>query len=91
MYKCSLTAYKTINSLCPDYLLDIFNFKDVRHEGLRTSTDILLLKYPNNFNSIYNKVVKFWNELPYELRYQTDINKFAKDLKTFYFKKAFDL
>ena len=91
MYKCSLITYKTVNSLCPDYLLDIFRFKDVRHEGLRKSGDILLLKYPTNSNSVYAKVVKFWNELPSELRYQTDINIFTKDLKTFYFRKAFDL
>ena len=91
MYKCALFTYKTLNSLSPDYLLDIFKLKDVRHEGLRTSTDILLLKYPTNSNSVYAKIVKFWNELPSELRYQTNINKFTKDLKTFYFKKAFGL
>ena len=91
MYKCALFTYKTLNSLSPDYLLDIFKLKDVRHEGLRTSTDILLLKYPTNSNSVYAKIVKFWNELPSELRYQTNIIKFTKDLKTFYFKKAFGL
>ena len=89
MYKCVMLVYKTINSCGPKYLSDIFKFKEIRHDGLRVSTDILLLDYPKNINSTYGKMVKNWNELPCELRYVTNYNKFSKDLKTYYFKKAF--
>ena len=77
---------------CPHYLCDIFVTKDfVRNT--RGSSDIFILensdptgcKFGNN--SIASKMVKNWNDLPTSLRYLENLDKFKKDLKTYYFEQ----
>ena len=64
--------------------------------SLRNDNDYFLLEVPNVSN--YRQTERafsfaapiLWNKLPYDIRTCSDINKFKKDLKTYYFNMAFN-
>ena len=94
MYKCSLMIFKILNTsdgnpLCPDYLLGIFQLRTPLRECMRNSGDILILKAPKTSNSLVQKMVKCWNDLPLDIRWEPDLLKFKGLLKTHYFTLAY--
>ena len=86
-YKLCLLVYKALNDQAPEYLQKMMIW---REPSLRGSRDQLLLQIPTKKQkTIYHSMGTQWNELPLELRQSYNILKFKKDLKTHYFKCAY--
>ena len=54
----------------------------------RSSDDVLLVESLGE-NCIAEEMCNYWNGLPVTLRYETDIVKFKRDLKTYLFRNAY--
>ena len=94
-YKVLLLAFKSLNGLAPKYISDLLKqYQPPR--SLRSSTMNLLVE--NDTRSVKygdrayeNCAPKLWNSMPFELRCCTDLDSFKKGLKTYLFKKAFNI
>ena len=91
-----LVCFKCLHGLAPEYLRNILEiYKPTR--ALRSAQDNLILKKPvMNYKSYGEKSFYFygplvWNSLPYSLRSIDTLDSFKKQLKTFLFKKAFNV
>ena len=96
VFKINLITFKTLNDFGPRYLEDILKFY---HQSgtLRSSRDHLRLEEPNFNMKTYGQQVfsvaalRLWNKLPFEIRACSDVNLFKSKLKTFLFKKVYDI
>ena len=89
MYKCCLTAYKTVYTLAPDYLMNFSVPMAGSRENMRSNTDYLMLQYPKSNDTLRYHLVHNWNVLPLELRCIPCIKQFKAALKTHFFSKAY--
>ena len=96
VFKINLITFKTLNGSGPCYLEDILKFYH-RSRTLRSSRDHLRLEEPNFNMKTYGQrafsvaAPRLWNKLPFEIRACSDVNLFKSKLKTFLFKKAYDI
>ena len=95
-YKISTLCYKCLNGTAPVYLQNLLEiYKPTR--ALRSAHDELILKKPiMKYKSYGERSFYFygplvWNSLPFSLRSMGNLEGFKKQLKTFLFKKAFNL
>ena len=91
-FKAALIAHKIVNKSAPEYLGNIFpTFVPTTTISLRTACgrDTLMLNTSSKHSPLYAQLVEEWNSLPYYLRASLRTTEFKKQLKTFYFKKAF--
>ena len=94
-YKISLTVFKCVNDMAPTYLRQLLSVKQYSRYETRRDCDFLLLEQPpqprllKTVGAFHHIAPKTWNELPLDIRALSDIHEFKKDLKTFYFTKAF--
>ena len=95
-YKIAVICFKCINGLAPIYLKNILEiYKPTR--ALRSAQDNLIFKKPiMNYKSYGEKSFYFygpfvWNSLPFQLRDSQNIDIFKKHLKTYLFKKAYNI
>ena len=93
-YKITLMVFKCLNNMAPKYLKELLVIRKPNVHSLRCDNDFYLLDQTlTNFKktkaafSVSAPLV--WNELPYNLRCETDILKFKTELKTHYFNIAF--
>ena len=70
-------------------LIRYFQLKEIHHGGLRGSSDFLIIKSPQNRNTMVASMVNYWNNLDRSLRYEPDLLTFRKLLKTHYFRLAY--
>ena len=95
-FKINLITFKTLNGSGPRYLEDILKFYH-QSRTLRSSRDHLRLEEPNFNMKTYGQrafsvaAPRLWNKLPFEIRACSDVNLFKSKLKTFLFKKAYDI
>ena len=88
-YKLCILVFKIVNGVAPAYLSDMVSlFTPARR--LRVGRDDQMVK-SNYSKSIAGKMAEVWNMLPREIRSDTDITKFKKELKTFFFNEAFNV
>ena len=93
-YKISLLTFKCLNNMAPKYLSDMLMLRQPKMHNVRLDNDFYLLE-PSITNLRKSRAAfcvsapLVWNELPYNLRCQTDLMKFKVDLKTYYFNFAF--
>ena len=94
MFKILLTVYKCIHGEGPTYLASLLEeYHPPR--ALRSAARSLLRephvhkKYGDRAFSVAGP--KLWNELPLEIRNRKSVNIFKKQLKTYLFKKAFNV
>ena len=89
-------TFKTLNGSGPRYLEDILKFY-LQAGTLRSSRDHLRLEEPNFNMKTYGQrafsvaVPRLWKKLPFEIRACSDVNLFKSKLKTFLFKKVYDI
>ena len=91
-----LIVHKCLKGETPTYLADLIQY-NYRRGGLRNNTDArkLLVLYVKNKTfasrafSVY--VPRMWNNLPITVREIGNTQGFKKALKTFLFKKAYNL
>ena len=87
--RCTL-AFKIVNGHAPEYLADMVSLF-VPGRQLRVGRDDLMLETTNQVNTIDGKLSLTWNLLPRDLRCVKNEQTFKKQLKTFFFKEAFDM
>ena len=95
-YKMLLFTYKAIHNLAPPYLCDLVRPYVPLRPGLRSADQGLLHPTPWRLKTFGRRSFQvaaptLWAGLPPELRQSPSLDIFKKDLKTFLFKKAFDL
>ena len=96
VFKINVITFKTLNDSGPRYLEDILKFYH-QSRTLRSSRDHLRLEEPNFNMKTYGQRVfsvtapRLWNKLPFEIRPCSDVNLFKSKLKTFLFKKVYDI
>ena len=94
-YKIALLVFKCMIGDAPDYLKDLLHHARP-NQKLRSSSDDLRLVIPRckkvTFAERAFSVIgpKIWNDLPYSLRATDSLLSFKKNLKTVYFKQAFN-
>ena len=89
-YKLCLMVYKIINGLCPEYLKNMINLCQPTEIFTRSQHDDKKLCEKYHSNDISEKMVKYWNALPYNIRCISKTETFKKHLKTHYFDIAFN-
>ena len=96
MYKIALLVFKCLNGMAPQYMCDMIKLRNPNsYHTLRTDSDKYLLELcqtPNlkrTYGAFSVVAPKTWNELPYSIRSEMELNSFKKLLKTFLFDKAF--
>ena len=95
VFKIYLITFKTLNGSGPRYLEHILKFYR-QSRTLRSSRNHLRLEEPNfNMNlwpaSVLHCCPRLWNKLPFEVRACSDVNLSKSKLKTFLFKKVYDI
>ena len=94
-FKVLLLTFKALNGLAPKYLTELL-CEHVPQRALR-SGDQHLLTVPRTELKMYGDrcfakaAPKLWNELPVQIRRTEDLTSFKCELKTFLFRKAYDL
>ena len=94
-FKLLVLAFKAQSGLAPEYLSNTLH----RHQPvrqLRSSSQDLLSVPRTRLRSFGDRsfeaaIPRMWNNLPPHLRRQTSLREFKKDLKTFLFRRAYDL
>ena len=89
-YKLCLIVHKITNGLCPEYLKDMIYLRQPTQNFTRSQHDDRKLSEKDCSNDISDKMVKYWNALPYNIRCISKTETFKKHLKTHYFDIAFN-
>ena len=96
IFKINIICFKILNSLAPDYLVDLIHvYEPARY--LRSSSDkwrLVIKTY--NFKTYGLRAFSviapmLWKDLPIDIRSIDDVNKFKCKLKTFLFKRVYEL
>jgi hypothetical protein len=92
-YKIAILAYKCIHNLAPDYLADLV---EVYHPTRRLrSSQRMFLKQPRSNTktlgprAFTHAAPTVWNGLPDQIRHLSNFTSFKSQLKTHYFRLAF--
>ena len=96
IFKINLICFKILNNLAPDYLVDLIHvYEPTRY--LRSASDKWrLVIEPYNLKTYGLRAFPviapiLWNDLPIDIRSIDDVNKFKSKLKTFLFKRVYEL
>ena len=95
-FKIALLVFTTLNGLAPQYLSELLVVKPRTRYSLRSDSETLLV-IPKVTRKTFGDQVFFhagptvWNALPSSLRNCMNIDSFKVQLKTYLFKKAFNL
>ena len=93
-YKTCLIAFKIFNKLAPSYLIDKFNiFRPSTSMDLRVGRgrDVFMFEEElNKADTIYTNIKSEWNQLPLQIRTINNINNFKVQLKTHFYRMAFE-
>ena len=96
VFKINLITFKTLNGSSPRYLEDILKFYH-QARTLWSSRDHLRLEEQNCNMKTYGQrafsvaAPRLWNKLPFEIRACSDVNLFKSKVKTFLFKRVYDI
>jgi len=94
-YKVVLYTYKALHRLAPEYISELIE-EYIPTRTLRSASQSLL-KVPLSRTSTYGSrsfrvtAPQLWNALPDQLKLAPTLGTFKKHLKTYLFKKAFNL
>ena len=85
-------VYKILNNLAPEYLSDLFYVYKLFRKNLRLEIDHKIINTGHHIEkTISHKMCVNWNSLPIDLGSCNHLNVFKKNLKTYYFRIAFEL
>ena len=98
IFKINLICFKILNNLAPNYLADLIHVYEPTR-NLRSSSDKWRLRLtikPYNlktygFRAFSVIAPTLWNDLRIDIRLIDDVNKFKCKLKTFLFKRVYEL
>ena len=95
-YKIAVLCFKCLHKTAPLYLQNLIEIY-VPRRALRSSNDSFKLVKPSmKYKSYGERSLSFygpfiWNDLPHYLRSCDSLEMFKKNLKTFYFRQAYDI
>ena len=96
IFKINFICFNILNNLAPDCLVDLIHvYEPARY--LRSSSDKqrLVIKPYNlktySFRAFSVIAPILWNDLPIDIRSIDNVNKFKSKLKTFLFKRVYEL
>lgn len=89
-FKIVLLTFKCLNGLAPSYLSELLQYNNLSGSRLPS------LKLPSFTSSVGDRAFVssaplLWNNLPVQLRQCSDIHMFKRHLKTFLFKKSYNI
>ena len=87
-YKILLLVYKCLNGMGPDYLSNMFHYANYNHFIYLTEPRVYMHYGERSFQKVGPKL---WNELPLEIKNCMSLDSFKVYLKTFLFKRAYDI
>jgi len=95
IFKILLLTYKALNGLAPDYIRDLLRF-NISGRTLRSSNNRLLDEPRANLKTYGERAFSvaapsLWNKRPLQIRLSSSEAVFKANLKTYLFKRAFDL
>ena len=95
-FKLLLLVYKSLHNQSPSYITDLLSVKPAANYTLRSSRKSLLIVPKVNCSTLGDRAFAhaapvLWNSLPLTIRTSSSLAIFKKQLKTFLFKKAFNL
>ena len=96
-FKILVLVFKCLNNMAPEYLKSLLNYKREQSYNLRSNDDDLKLDPPRTSRStfadrsfsVYGPTV--WNKLPYDLRSHCDLESFKRSLKTYLFRREYNV
>ena len=93
--KVMLLTYKSLNGISPTYLADLLHYKQ-HCRTLRSSADHLLAIPKSRLKTVGDRSFSFyaaksWNSLPLELGSSQSVETFKPHLKTFLFKRHYNV
>ena len=94
-YKLCLLTYKCLNGLSPKYMSDLVQCRKQKTKHLRRDADKSYLerkytRYCSSKGAFSVAAPAVWNDLPQMLRENPSLLSFKANLKTHFFKKAFN-
>ena len=95
-FKLLLFVYKSLHNQSPSYIKDLLSLKPAANYALRSSAQSLLFVPKVNCSTLGDRAFAhaapvLWNSLPLTIRRRSSLAIFKKQLKTFLFKKPFNL
>ena len=90
-YKSCLYVFKILHGQAPEYLSEMIRRKPSLREGLRSCLDDTVVEPCNSGRTAAAAMCTTWNDLPLELRSARTLETFKKNLKTHYFRIAFNM
>ena len=95
MFKILLLVYKALHAKAPSYISGLSKAKPVGRYSLRSDSLDLLVVPRTMFKTFGDRAFAkagpfLWNELPVDIRRAASVKTFKFQLKTFFFRKAFD-
>ena len=95
-FKIALLVFKTLNALAPQYLSEVLVVKPRTRYSLQSDSETLLVIHKvtrKTFGdgAFFHAGPTVWNALPSSLRNCMNIDSFKVQLKTYLFKKGFNL
>ena len=90
-HKIGVSFHKILHGQAPEYLCQMVRHKPTRREGLRSSLDDTLLEPCCKGKTVAAAMCRTWNELPVDLRSKSTLESFKRNLKTHYFRIAFEV
>ena len=95
-FKIAMLGHKCIYGNAPEYLKNLIKVKSTTRYNLRSDGDMLLEDYSaRSKKTLGDRTFKvaaprIWNILPKDIRKQDNYYTFKKQLKTYYFKLAYN-
>ena len=94
IFKVAVLMYKCVTSTAPQYLSDLV--MKTHYRPLRSSSNGLLPISKCNTTQVRNSSFsamgpRIWNELPQSIRQAVTLDQFKRSLKTFLFRRSYDL
>ena len=81
---------RSLHGMAPRYVMDLLSTKPEGRHHLR-SDDRGLLQIPKTNRAFAHAAPSIWNLLPFDIRQCETVNSFKTKLKTFLFRKAFNI
>jgi hypothetical protein len=89
VFKILLLVYKGVHGMAPSYINELLSFNNiVTSNKRRSSLHISLQSHPRAFETV---APKLWHQLPSSIRTCQTIDLFKTHLKTYLFKKSYNL
>ena len=95
-FKILLFTFKAIHGIAPEYICSMIKIKQGGRYNLRSNTEILLqppvmlTKKTLGDRTFVSAAPNLWNKLPIEIRRQENFIIFKKQLKSYFFKIAYN-